>query len=94
MEYEVTVCPEVWAKLTIEADSVEDAQDKAYALLMGVTLNRLMDEYAIDNEIIVGDNAVYKAGWKDVDGKRHTHWYDNGEETYWHDDGEEAPLED
>lgn len=80
MEYEVTVCPEVWSKLTIEADSVEDAQDKAYALLMGVTLTRLMAEYATDNEVLVEDNTVYKAEWIDADGKRHTHWYDNGEE--------------
>lgn len=80
MEYEVTVCPEVWSKLTIEADSVEEAQDKAYALLMGVSLTRLMAEYATDNEVLVEDNTVYKAEWKDADGKHHTHWYDNGEE--------------
>lgn len=80
MEYEVTVCPEVWSKLTIEADSVEEAEEKAYALLMGVTLTRLMTEYATDNEILIEDNTVYKAEWTGADGKQHTHWYDNGEE--------------
>lgn len=77
-EYKVLVYPEVLMELLVEADDVEAAREKAYALLTGVTLPRLVEEYSACTDLLLDEDTVDRAEWVDTNGVEHTFWYKEG----------------
>lgn len=65
MRYKVTVCPEIWVNIYVEASSPEEAGEKASAIVWTSSLHDLMSKHLVSDELIIGDHILYKAEWDD-----------------------------